>query len=77
MRFEVRLLTLALMAIALSGCGQKGPLYLPDKAGEVVTRPGHTRSDSQPVTSSAPSPADMPPPPPEEPEAKKKDPQPE
>jgi len=28
-------------AIALlAGCGQKGPLYLPDKGGEVVTRPG-------------------------------------
>jgi predicted small lipoprotein YifL len=24
----------------LAGCGQKGPLYLPDKGGEVVTRPG-------------------------------------
>jgi predicted small lipoprotein YifL len=23
----------------LSACGQKGPLYLPDAAGEVVTRP--------------------------------------
>jgi predicted small lipoprotein YifL len=24
----------------LAGCGQKGPLYLPDKGGAVVTRPG-------------------------------------
>jgi predicted small lipoprotein YifL len=24
---------------ALAGCGQKGPLYLPDAASEVVTRP--------------------------------------
>ena len=24
---------------ALGACGQKGPLYLPDKAGEVVTKP--------------------------------------
>ena len=32
----------ALMAVVavLAGCGQKGPLYLPDKGGEVVTRPG-------------------------------------
>jgi len=30
-----------LVAVAvLAGCGQKGPLYLPDKGGEVVTRPG-------------------------------------
>ena len=26
--------------VVLAGCGQKGPLYLPDKGGEVVTRPG-------------------------------------
>jgi predicted small lipoprotein YifL len=71
MRFEARLLTLA-----VSGCGQKGPLFLPDKTSEGVTRPGHTRSDSQPVTSSAPSPADVPAPPPQEPDSKKKDPQP-
>ncbi len=28
-----------LMAGALSACGQKGPLYLPDAPGEIVTRP--------------------------------------
>ena len=27
-------------ALALSGCGQKGPLYLPEKGGAVVTSPG-------------------------------------
>ena len=37
----------------LAGCGQKGPLYLPDKGGEVVTRPGggqaqQTAPQSQP-----------------------------
>jgi predicted small lipoprotein YifL len=31
----------------LSGCGQKGPLYLPDKGGEVVTRPGGQAQQSQ------------------------------
>jgi predicted small lipoprotein YifL len=31
---------MAAVAVALAGCGQKGPLYLPDKGGEVVTRPG-------------------------------------
>ena len=25
--------------IGIAACGQKGPLYLPDKGGEVVTRP--------------------------------------
>jgi predicted small lipoprotein YifL len=28
---------LALAALAADGCGQKGPLYLPDKGGKVVT----------------------------------------
>jgi predicted small lipoprotein YifL len=26
-------------ALMLTGCGQKGPLYLPDQTGEIVTRP--------------------------------------
>jgi predicted small lipoprotein YifL len=30
-------LLLALSALAVGGCGQKGPLYLPDKGGKVVT----------------------------------------
>lgn len=30
-------LLLALVALAAGGCGQKGPLYLPDKGGKVVT----------------------------------------
>jgi predicted small lipoprotein YifL len=32
----------ALALGALAACGQKGPLYLPDTAGEVVTRPAPT-----------------------------------
>ena len=28
----------ACAALLLAGCGQKGPLYLPDKGGTVVTR---------------------------------------
>jgi predicted small lipoprotein YifL len=31
----------------LAGCGQKGPLYLPDKGGEVVTRPGGGQAQQQ------------------------------
>jgi predicted small lipoprotein YifL len=37
----------------LAGCGQKGPLYLPDKGGEVVTRPGGQAQ--QPVPQSQPA----------------------
>jgi predicted small lipoprotein YifL len=30
------------LLMALGACGQKGPLYLPEKTGEVVTRPTQT-----------------------------------
>lgn len=36
------LLGFALLAGA--GCGQKGPLYLPDEAGSVVTKPAQNAS---------------------------------
>jgi polar amino acid transport system substrate-binding protein len=52
---------LTLLAVALlGGCGQKGPLYLPDKGGAVVTpppaapAPGATPAPAQ----SAPAPQD-------------------
>lgn len=38
-------------AAALGGCGQKGPLYLPDRPGSVVTRPVQTA----PATPAAPT----------------------
>ena len=42
----IRCSSLVLCALALAGCGQKGPLYLPDaRQGEVVTRPARTTSD--------------------------------
>ena len=42
-RFAVAIATVAVLA----GCGQKGPLYLPDKGGEVVTRPGGGAAQQQ------------------------------
>jgi len=35
----MRVTLMATALLALAGCGQKGPLYLPDSSGEVVTRP--------------------------------------
>ena len=35
------------LAALLTACGQKGPLYLPDKGGEVVTRPGGQATQQQ------------------------------
>ena len=38
--------SIALLALSLSACGQKGPLYMPDTTqGEVVTRPTQTTGD--------------------------------
>lgn len=49
------------LALLLAGCGQKGPLYLPDTSGEVVTRPTQTppRADTG-DTSSSPQSVDSP-----------------
>jgi predicted small lipoprotein YifL len=48
-------LLVAAIALALGGCGQKGPLYLPDKNAKVVTSPAAPKpkansqdQDSQP-----------------------------
>ena len=50
-------LLLALAALAAGGCGQKGPLYLPDKLGKVVTS-APAASPAQPATA---APATAPP----------------
>lgn len=34
-----RIALLCLVLVTLAGCGKKGPLYLPDTASDVVTRP--------------------------------------
>jgi predicted small lipoprotein YifL len=46
----VRFAVLMAAVAVLAGCGQKGPLYLPDKGGEVVTRPGGGQAPQQPST---------------------------
>lgn len=43
---------LGLVAFGLAGCGQKGPLYLPDKNGSVITRPGAAQGPAQTAPSS-------------------------
>jgi predicted small lipoprotein YifL len=46
-------LLLALAALAGAGCGQKGPLYLPDKGGKVVT--SAPPADASPAAPAAPA----------------------
>jgi predicted small lipoprotein YifL len=57
-------------AAALAGCGQKGPLYLPDQGGEVVTRPGG-QTQGAPSNETAPQPSTQTPPEPKPEEQKK------
>ena len=47
---------LALAALAAGGCGQKGPLYLPDKGGKVVTSaPAATQAQPAPPATAPPA----------------------
>ena len=73
----------AVLAGALAGCGLKGPLYLPEKTGEVVTRPAQvppetTNAPNSPQTVDSPAAGDTPAPEVTSPEAgdaeQKKDP---
>ena len=56
---------LVALAVALGGCGLKGPLYLPEKPGEVVVRPAPAASDRE---GSSPPTAPETQPPPEQPQ---------
>jgi len=52
---------LALAALAGGGCGQKGPLYLPDKGGKVVTSAPPAPQAAAPVAPVSAPPANSPP----------------
>jgi predicted small lipoprotein YifL len=43
---------LLLAAAMLAACGKTGPLYLPDRGGEVVTRPAPTDAGAPPAETS-------------------------
>ena len=55
----IRLMCGIALATALAACGQKGPLYLPDQAGGVVTRP--TQTPEQAPAPPSPSSQEAPP----------------
>ena len=55
-------LLLALATLAAGGCGQKGPLYLPDKVGKVVTSAPATPKAAPPEPPPPATPASAPPP---------------
>jgi predicted small lipoprotein YifL len=51
-----------LAGMLITGCGQKGALYLPEATGEVITRPTQTPSESPPAGDAATKPEDESPP---------------
>jgi predicted small lipoprotein YifL len=52
---------LTALVAGLAGCGQKGPLYIPDKGGDVVTRPGGQTQQPRPQSQeTAPQPSTQP-----------------
>lgn len=56
---------LLLAAVMLAACGKTGPLYLPDRGGEVVTRPAPPDPGAPPAgtseSSNSPQTVDSPP----------------
>jgi predicted small lipoprotein YifL len=66
------LLMIASVCALLAACGQKGPLYLPDKTGTVITRPAPSAdppaSEAPTAPSTTPTPDSSPPAPPPAPE---------
>jgi predicted small lipoprotein YifL len=41
--------------LGVAGCGQRGPLYMPDRNARVVTRPAANASAPAPADASGPS----------------------
>jgi len=54
------LVVLVCGGIVVSGCGQKGALYLPDKNAAVVTRPAGAESNNPAPAQPAPAPSQQP-----------------
>ena len=49
---QIAWILVACAGVLVAGCGQKGPLFLPDKNASVVTRPGG--GAAAPATTPAP-----------------------
>ena len=57
---SLRWVVASVLLASVVGCGQKGPLYLPDKGGDVVTRPGGQSQQSPQSPETAPQPSTQP-----------------
>ena len=51
---EIRIVIACALLGLLAACGQKGPLYLPDEARDVVTRPAGSQAPNTPETVDSP-----------------------
>lgn len=60
MRVALRIAALG-AAVTLAGCGQKGPLVLPDKNAQVTTSPAPAAPSEAAPAQSPPAPATAPP----------------
>jgi predicted small lipoprotein YifL len=57
----VRAIAIGALVVGLAvACGQKGPLYLPDKGGDVVTRPAGQTQQTPQSPETAPQPSTQP-----------------
>jgi predicted small lipoprotein YifL len=54
------LLPALVVALATGGCGQKGPLYLPDKNAKVATAPAASATPATPAGAQPAAPAPTP-----------------
>ncbi|HTV78692.1 MAG TPA: lipoprotein [Steroidobacteraceae bacterium] len=43
------------LALVLAGCGQRGPLYIPDRNARVVTRPASASAPASAPSSAPPT----------------------
>ena len=58
MRAASRILLSCAILMGAAACGQKGPLYRPDKPGNVITRPAGEQTEAPPETAPQPSTTD-------------------
>jgi predicted small lipoprotein YifL len=57
---ESKVLSVICVLTLLAGCGQRGELYLPEKSGEVVTRPTQAPDQQSGQPSNSPQTVDSP-----------------
>lgn len=60
-RLALKFATACVLSLVFTGCGQRGPLYLPEEARDIVTRPAPPSSPSAPSSPETVDAPDTPP----------------